>query len=867
MSRRTLIALAAILLPWSLSAQEAPGRRPLIPVEAGPREHPRQVTGLSTEDATPEDGFGNALAFLPEGGLAVGAPQTSVDGLSGKGAAYLFRVAPHAPWTLDQRLGGVSRNVIELFGTALAASGPRLAVSAPGDQRVYIMGREEDGTWRQWGDALKPVIGGKAFGGSLAMSENWLAVGDSKGVYLYRWEPDGIGARTGTFTYLKRLSLTGIGGGACQVALHGDTLLVGCLLQRSTSGAEIGGAALFTQDLGGADNWGKAQELPLPAARGNAALGSSVALEGRFAAVGSRSGGAVYIYEEGARGFELKAAPTLREGGKAARLGAGLAVHGGYVIAGAPGEEVNGEEAQGAVYVFAPNAGGAGNWGTVARWISAEGHDQDNFGAELAAGYGRVGIGGARRSGGEPVLVYLADLPAPTPDQADLGLAEANLATLEERLKPPARPAPEPVEAPATAFTETGETPAGTAAKSPTPPAEIPFVRDRAAPGFKPVSSQVIPLPREAGPGFGQGLALSPDGRLLAVGEPGAGRAHVYERRTDGAWGRVAILPHGPDALALNQFGQEISLGETGLLAVGGEGVAEVWLRLGDDARQWARLKLPKGADVGSSLAVWRDWVALGQPAAGEAGEVRVLRLNRETAELAEVQVLRRTGNVGARFGTALAWEPDGGLAVSAPRAESRGVMRTDDSRGTVNLFRPTEAGDRLAPAQELRSPGREMTGTFGASLAVSDRFLLVGDPIRTLMDARRPGRMNAGQGAVMLYELDQANDRLWEPVGELTSAEGQEGRGFGVLVAISTAPEPLWAVLGNSPKAPEKASLHLFRQNAHGRWLEAAMLSRPEGAGEAVVWGGLALAGRTVAVGLRGPDGQLGGVWVTEWP
>ena len=848
-------------------AEEASPLPGIISLSAGPRENASSMIGFGVSEVSPEDGFGSSLAFLADGTVLAGAPQAAIEGLSGKGVAYLFAREGRTTWMLRQKLTGIERNALEQLGTAVAAGDGFLAVSAPGERQIFIYKPEPNGSWSLQ-TRLVPQIGGKQFGGCLAADGDTLAVGDTTGVYLYRRDPDSEGG----WRYIKRISLGGIANGPCHVALSRGNLLVGCLILRSTGGLDIGGAAIYAQDEGGKENWGLVKALSFPGARPGSLVGTAVALEGAQAAVGSQSGEAVYVFENGARGWELSAALTLaRADYREVKFGAGLALGGGYLVAGAPAETVEKNDRQGAAYVFERNAGGDRNWGAVARWTSSEGREDDRFGNSVAVRDGRVAVGGLRKITQEPPLIYVRDLPPP--GQADLRLAASSLATLEARLKPVAA---ESAPRPDLSLDED---------VAPAPPA-----RPGDAVSFSTTSSAVIPPPAEAGPGFGEAVSFSPEGAYLAVGEPTPeangqpGKAHLYQQAADGNWKRIAILPPAKDqpSEVARAYGETIAQGSDGLMAIGGPGLAEIWQQLEPGSIKWARLKwepgqaLPPETRFGAALAVKNRLVAIGAPKGGTAGLVRIYRMDPATAKPVQLAELAcPTEGAEAEFGSALAWT-DAGLAIGAPRLLNKGRDQASDSRGAVYYYRLNSTATGLELRGELRAHERESTGTFGSQIALAGNVLVIGDPARGMLDMRRPGRVHAGQGAIAFYSRENADADHWKDAELLTSLLGAQNRGIGSRLALNDRAD-LLAVLAPSPENTALAAVHLFRlkesRSPGTRWVEAASFTSPK-ANEALntdnqpfVKGGLALAPGQLAISLQAPGGQSAGIWLIGFP
>jgi hypothetical protein len=133
-----------------------------------------------------------------------------------------------------------------------------------------------------------------------------------------------------------------------------------------------------------------------------AAFGTAVAATGTVVAVGAPAApttsedpqpGAVYVYSEPRAGWSngsygTKVVPIGSAGGDA--FGFSVAFAGRDLVVGAPGVDVDGHHAQGAVYVFAPEGNA---WTQVAELTAADGAADDQFGFSLSAQNGVTIVG------------------------------------------------------------------------------------------------------------------------------------------------------------------------------------------------------------------------------------------------------------------------------------------------------------------------------------------------------------------------------------------------------------------------------------------------------------------------------------------
>jgi choice-of-anchor B domain-containing protein len=176
-------------------------------------------------------------------------------------------------------------------------------------------------------------------------------------------------------------SAGGVGFGSALV-LDGDRILVG---QPSTAPgfplppSEAGAVHLFAPGSGG--GWDPAGSLVPPDAEVGGEFGAALALSGDLLAVGAPSvGGArgeVHLFRRTGAGWTHEARVRLSDARPEDRFGSVLAVHGGVVLAAAPGRD----GATGTVAVLRRDE--AGSWGEEARLAGEGGRAGDLFGTSL----------------------------------------------------------------------------------------------------------------------------------------------------------------------------------------------------------------------------------------------------------------------------------------------------------------------------------------------------------------------------------------------------------------------------------------------------------------------------------------------------
>lgn len=315
-------------------------------------------------------------------------------------------------------LKAANAEVSDLFGSAVAMSrdGSTLAVGAelkaqgPGGWlawwadggvhragAVYVFLRTPQGWVQQAQLAATQPVPGSGFGFSLSLSDDGstLAVGapfesgvaahaDEQGaVHVFdrvgsRWSaPLRLAAAQGTDRFGVSVSLSGLG----------DVLAIGTPGQDGEAVRDQGAVYVFGRDTGA---WTERADLRASDARAEDGLGTSVALsiDGRTLAVGAQSSGrgAVHVFQQGAAGWREKDVLVFGNGAFThERFGARLALSadGGTLAVGAAGVVGDGTRnaGPGAVYVFARDAD---RWQQQARLAASNAEAGDAFGGQLA---------------------------------------------------------------------------------------------------------------------------------------------------------------------------------------------------------------------------------------------------------------------------------------------------------------------------------------------------------------------------------------------------------------------------------------------------------------------------------------------------
>ncbi|MEM8559840.1 MAG: T9SS type A sorting domain-containing protein [Bacteroidota bacterium] len=415
------------------------------------------------------DPFGSfARVVSISGGTAVAGEERAdqFEQFDNRGAVSIFERQPDGSWILRQRLfasdsqqGGF--NETPGFGAAVALSGDRLAVGAPGEQddadterspgAVYIFERQADGSWAEVDKVRDPdPVRFGFFGEAVALDGDRMLVAaersedpatDYEGGTVYVFDRQSDGTWTASAT-LRRPEAEGRVGFGDAVALDGDRALIGAGGTNFSPVNRNGRAYVY--DLSGS-TWTEVAELESPdgtVANNNKQFGEAVALDGDVVLIGARgqgievpglgffASGAAYLFERNASGgwplrerftpddLDRDELPSSRQ----IEFGRSVALEERTAVVGAAEDVVGGEFDAGSAYVFS-EAGGA--WSQTDK-LQGGGREFSNFGFSMALSDGSLVTGEIR--GGDPDtqpgVAHVHNIEAPTLPRLSLFVEE-----------------------------------------------------------------------------------------------------------------------------------------------------------------------------------------------------------------------------------------------------------------------------------------------------------------------------------------------------------------------------------------------------------------------------------------------------------
>lgn len=314
-----------------------------------------------------------------------------------------------------------SNSVGASFGWSSAISGDDVIVGGHtnGDAgkhsgSAYIFNRNQGGL-DNWGEVIKltaqDAAEGDQYGMSVSIDGDIAVVGsfhdddacvnepscESGSVYIYRRDLGGPDAWGLVKKIVPLETEAGMQFGFA-VGISGDTLIA--TANKGFNGIGSGSAYIFQRDQGGANNWGQVERLISSDASSGDEFGSSVAIDGDFAIVGTRLGvfpqytGAAYVFDRNQGGpdnwGEIKRL-IASDADSNDEFGFSVAISGDTAIVGAHRND-DAVVRHGSAYIFSRDSGGTGNWGEVVRLISPD-FTADRFGVSVAIDGGVAVVG------------------------------------------------------------------------------------------------------------------------------------------------------------------------------------------------------------------------------------------------------------------------------------------------------------------------------------------------------------------------------------------------------------------------------------------------------------------------------------------
>jgi hypothetical protein len=171
-----------------------------------------------------------------------------------------------------------------------------------------------------------------------------------------------------------------------RVALSDDTLLVGAFTATVNGVVSQGAAYVFTQSNG---TWSESQKLTASDGGLFDNFGASVALDGNTLVVGANGAtvdgnaaqGAVYVFTQSNGTWTQTQKLTATDGAAYDNFGLSVALKGSIILVGSPRAAIGANSGQGALYVFTESNG---TWSQTQKLTASDGTANDSFGESVA---------------------------------------------------------------------------------------------------------------------------------------------------------------------------------------------------------------------------------------------------------------------------------------------------------------------------------------------------------------------------------------------------------------------------------------------------------------------------------------------------
>ncbi len=826
-----------------------------------------QISKLTASDGDAGDLFGQDVAvsgdtLLVSSGWDAGGPigkvyvfQRNVGGIDGWG---LVTGIVHPGALVSQRLGPA----LDLDGDTAAICG----AESPSLFSLHIFERNQGGA-DAWNRVAVQTSTAAGFCRSVAIDGSTVVVGappkTTTGGTAFVYERNQGGANAwGQLVQIDNPLTDDYDEFGEAVDIDGDTILIGNSAADIDSDTNPEGAAyVFGRNVGGADAWGQVQRLEASDPRDWSSFGAAVALDGDRSVVGAYDGdwddpvtptssvGAVYLYERNALGAEMWGevaklnAPTPAVG---AQFGASVAAQGDAVVVGAPGS------ADGSVYVFARNEGGADAWGVVDTLTGGDTDPSDEFARSIAFDGGLIVAGAPSDddSGSSSGSAYLFRRAGSTWDQET---KVTSYATSEDNSGTCVAQDGDLLVVGVPKYDPAAGQDAGAA-----------FVFERNTGGLD-AWNLVATLTASDGAAYDAfGISVDVDGDTVVVGAcrcgsihaSGAGAAYVFRRNAGGAdsWEQVKILTPS-DTATYDSFGgagcvavdgDRIAVGAPGMTS--NQGAAYLFERNQGGADSWGQVKKLTGAS-GSNLYLGAldldgDLVVVG--ASGESaktGAAYVFERNSGGAD-SWGQVARLTRTSGAaddNFGAHVSLDLDT-VAISANGAGG----------GVVTLFERNAGGaDAWGEVRQITPSDAGSGDQFGSGVALDRDLLLVG-----------AYQHNVSKGAAYVFERDTGGADQWGELDKIVPTDIGSFDQFGFGVALG--PDLATVVsLADDDAGMNAGAVYLFRWTGVATTADLAV-TKDDGVTEVTAGGSTTY---TMTASNTGPDAVTGATVSDPFP
>ncbi len=747
----------------------------------------RELTKLTASDGAAGDEFGVSVAISGDT-VVVGAGDDDVELNAQQGSAYVF-ARSGTTWTHQAQLTASDGAAGDKFGDSVAISGDTVVVGAKGEDvgtngdqgSAYVFARSGT-TWTQQAQlTASDGEAGDLFGTSVAISGDTVVVGavlDDVGANAALGSAH-VFVRSGV-SWSQQAQLTASDGDqfGISVAISGDTVVVGAQLDDVGANTAQGSAYVFVRS---GVSW--SQQAQLTASDGALAdfFGKSVAISGDTVVVGAVfddvganfDQGSAYVFVRSGSVWSQQQKLRASDGAAGDQFGFSVAISGDTVVVSAEFDDVTGISDQGSAYVFTRSGT---TWARQQQLLSGDGAASDHFGQSVAISGDTVVVGAPHDNVGSPAII-------------DQGSAYLFVCNWTEQPKLTALDGGSPDNF-GTSVALSNDTAVIGAMRHDVSAlqqgAVYVFVRSGAGWSFQ---QRLIASDAAASDLFGTSVAIS--GNTIVVGaefddfvlNTEQGSAYVFTR-SGTMWTQQQQLL-AADGAAGDQFGGTVAIsGDTIVVGAefddvsgnGNQGSAYVFARSGTTWTQQTPLRASDGAandSFGNSVSISGDTVVVGATSDdvgfnSNQGSAYVF-VRSGTTWSQQRQLFASDGAAGDNFGHSVSISGDT-IAVGA---------RTNDvdlngDQGSVYVF--TRGGATWTQQAQLTASDGAASDFFGTSVAISGDIIAVGarlDDVGT----------NTDQGSAYVFMRSGAT---WYEQQHLTASDGAASDDYGISVAIN---------------------------------------------------------------------------------
>lgn len=599
------------------------------------------------------------------------------------------------------------------------------------------------------------------------------------------------------------------------VAIDGDTILVGA------SGARIGGSlgqgAVYVFARSGSA-WTQRAKLTATDGRYGDGFGGTVALSGNTALVGAISAevgqnpdqGAAYVFVRSGETWLQQARLTASDAGERDRFGGAVALEGDTALVGADYDAIEGNGAQGSVYVFARSGT---VWTEQAKLTASDGTPGSGFGRSVAL-QGSTALVGAW---------YAWEIGGPREGSAYVFARSGSAWTQQQKLVP-GEPDTVPGFGAAVALDD-GRALVGARWGNAGRGAAFVFASNNGS-----WTRQAV-LTRATGVvGESFGLAVALDGDSALIGMPYARVGGNFPQGAVAVFGRQGTSWIGSQELDSGNgragafFGWSVAVDE-GIALVGApdddlggadrRGAAYVFIRAGSRWHLQARLEAVDGGAgdrFGEDVALSAGTAVVGAPSHAIGSNTRqgaaYVFVREGGLWIQRAKLTASDGASGDGFGGAVTIDGDTVLS-SAGRAQ----VGMNATQGAAYVF--TRSGSVWTQQAKLVADDGEADDQFGSDVALSGSTALVG----TLFD---DVGANLLQGSAYVFVREGTQ---WTQQAQLVALDGAARDYFGGSVALEGDTAVVGASSAQVGMDPDQGAVYIFTRSDAG-WSQQARLT-----------------------------------------